>query len=333
MVFTLSNNIIKMNDIFKNPFDLEDNLQDKLERRLINYRNYAYELNVAEYLEELLSLITYQDNTVESVYETYQLNESDLEYFLRIYGNVVLGINTTKRYVHVLGYSNSYYNRKQYYNKSLIFTNPNIAITNDYATVNKLDEYDYFVLGFNKKLNIINDFEVIKHYSELHAESSLSLLSLTMQAKLHTFIQTSDLESEDSNELIMKLYNGSGYIKTSELFNPQKQILNYNAISADVFASIDNQILTTQRMLNNSLGLSDIAITKESGVSDTEAKSNTASKKAKQDTYLKPRQDMLDKVNKILGSKLYCEFRTESISGLSSIEKKELEDDTDNNPL
>ena len=146
-----------MNDIFKNPFDIEDSLQDKLERRLINYRNYAYELNVAEYLEELLSLITYQDNTVESVYETYQLNDSDLEYFLRIYGNVVLGINTDKRYVHVLGYSNTYYNRKQYYNKALIFTKPNIAITNDYATVNKLDEYDYFVLGFNKKLNIIND--------------------------------------------------------------------------------------------------------------------------------------------------------------------------------
>lgn len=332
MVFILLK-YIYMNNIFKNPFDIEDNLQDKLERRLVNYRNYAYELNVAEYMEELLSLITYQDYTVDSVFNVYGLIDSDLEYFLRVHGNVVLGINLEKRQVHVLGYTNSYLNVNKYYNKALLFKKPINNIINDNVNNYNVSEYDYYVVGFNKKINIINDLEVIKHYSELHAESSLSLLSLTMQAKLHTFIQTSDLESEDSNELIMKLYNGAGYIKTSELFNPQKQILNYNAISADVFASIDNQILTTQRMLNNALGLSDIAITKESGVSDTEAKSNTASKKAKQDTYLKPRQDMLDKVNKLLGSELYCEFRTESISGLSTIEEKELENDTNDNPL
>lgn len=308
------------------PFPINNNLQEKLENRLIRYRDNSYHMFLGRYIENLLSLFVYYSDVDLKL--KYDFDYNDLEFLLRYYSSAVVGVSSDK--IVVLGSVNDI-NVNYVYNKPRVYANK-LRLNIDYLdTGYKNYQFDYYVSCYNRKLDYISDINIIKHYAELYAETDLSIFSATMQSKITTFLQLSDIDNEDGNELIEKLYNGSGYIKTSELFNVERQIKQYNPINSDLISNLHRNMELIVNALNTYIGIESLGINKESGVSDIEAQSNSSIKQAHQNSYLFSRLQFLELIKKLTGLVIKCEVSTESLLTLSSMERKEIEDGKNDN--
>ena len=74
------------------------------------------------------------------------------------------------------------------------------------------------------------------------------------------------------------------------------------------------------------MGLSSLAVDKESGVSQTEAQSNKVYQRANGNIYLQARNEKLTHYNDKYGTKLKASYRDEIASELSSLEKIQVMD-------
>ena len=150
----------------------------------------------------------------------------------------------------------------------------------------------------------------------------MSRFSIYMQAKISTVIRA-EANDEDVEQITQDLYNGAPYIKTTKFFDPDESILSINEGQSIISAlpELKREYQNNIAELNNILGLSSLAVDKESGVSQTEAQSNKAYQKANANIYLQARNEKLSHYNDKYNTKLKASYRDEIASELSSLEK------------
>jgi hypothetical protein len=248
-----------------------------------------------------------------------------------------VAIGQTKKGTMILGtvnQSNTLSNIQTYGTRPLTGNDINFFISNKikekfYKEITYHDGYDTgnFVVLWNKPIQLTNDFNIIETYSERIAEIAMSRFSIYMQAKISTVIR-GEANDEDVEQITQDLYNGAPFIKTTKFFDPDESILSINEGQGLISAlpELKREYQNNIAELNNILGLTSLAVDKESGVSQSEAESNKAYQKANAGIYLQARNEKLKHYNDKFKTKLKASFRDEIASELSSLEKVQILD-------
>lgn len=284
---------------------VETELSQDISLRVIEHRNRFRKLIFNRYLEFLPLLINYTNK------ESVAIDFLQLETALRQGYQVVVGKSRNGQ-IMILGYiqTNHYKNSSDFMNnfnfdferrlneKDIHFTIPKY-LRPEYAL--EIQQYDNcksgdFIVMRNKPVTLNNDYEIISHYCDELAEIILSRFSLIMQSKFAKIFK-SEVNDETVNQFITQLFNGSPFIKVSGLFDAEEDIID---LASDY---VNNALVEMKREyqnkiseLSNFLGVNSLAVDKESGVSDTEAKSNRAFTTSNSNIYLRGR-DPLNMLN------------------------------------
>lgn len=284
---------------------VETELSQDISLRVIEHRNRFRKLIFNRYLEFLPLLINYTNK------ESVAIDFLQLETALRHGYQVVVGKSRNGQ-IMILGYiqANHYKNSSDFMTnfnfdferrlneKDIYFTIPKY-LRPEYAL--EIQQYDNcksgdFIVLRNKPVSLNNDYEIISHYCDELAEIILSRFSLIMQSKFAKIFK-SEVNDETVNQFITQLFNGSPFIKVSGLFDAEEDIID---LESDY---INNALVEMKREyqnkiseLSNFLGVNSLAVDKESGVSDTEAKSNRAFTTSNSNIYLRGR-DPLNMLN------------------------------------
>lgn len=284
---------------------VETELSQDISLRVIEHRNRFRKLIFNRYLEFLPLLINYTNK------ESVAIDFLQLETALRQGYQVVVGKSRNGQ-IMILGYiqTNHYKNSSDFMTnfnfdferrlneKDIYFTIPKY-LRPEYAL--EIQQYDNcrsgdFIVMRNKPVTLNNDYEIISHYCDELAEVILSRFSLIMQSKFAKIFK-SEVNDETVNQFITQLFNGSPFIKVSGLFDAEEDIID---LESDY---INNALVEMKREyqnkiseLSNFLGVNSLAVDKESGVSDTEAKSNRAFTTSNSNIYLRGR-DPLNMLN------------------------------------
>lgn len=284
---------------------VETELSQDISLRVIEHRNRFRKLIFNRYLEFLPLLINYTNK------DSVAIDFLQLETALRQGYQVVVGKSRNGQ-IMILGYikTNHYKNSSDFMNnfnfdferrlneKDIYFTIPKY-LRPDYAL--EIQQYDNcksgdFIVMRNKPVTLNNDYEIISHYCDELAEIILSRFSLIMQSKFAKIFK-SEVNDETVNQFITQLFNGSPFIKVSGLFDAEEDIID---LASDY---VNNALVEMKREyqnkiseLSNFLGVNSLAVDKESGVSDTEAKSNRAFTTSNSNIYLRGR-DPLNMIN------------------------------------
>lgn len=284
---------------------VETELSQDISLRVIEHRNRFRKLIFNRYLEFLPLLINYTNK------ESVAIDFLQLETALRQGYQVVVGKSRNGQ-IMILGYikTNHYKNSSDFMNnfnfdferrlneKDIYFTIPKY-LRPEYAL--EIQHFDNcksgdFIVMRNKPVTLNNDYEIISHYCDELAEIILSRFSLIMQSKFAKIFK-SEVNDETVNQFITQLFNGSPFIKVSGLFDAEEDIID---LASDY---VNNALVEMKREyqnkiseLSNFLGVNSLAVDKESGVSDTEAKSNRAFTTSNSNIYLRGR-DPLNMLN------------------------------------
>lgn len=306
--------------------NIEQSLSEKVKMRVVSQRNHFYRFFRNRYLEFLPTVISYEGLNDENVL----IDPIQLEIWLRQGYGVAIG--QTEKGTMVLGTvnrTNNLSNLQTYGTRPLTGADINFFISDKikekyYKEITFHDAYETgnFVVLWNKPLQLTNDFKIIELYSERIAEIAMSRFSIYMQAKISTVIR-GEANDEDVEQITQDLYNGCPYIKTTKFFDPDESILTISDGQGVISAlpELKREYQNNIAELNNILGLTSLAVDKESGVSKSEAESNKAYQKANAGIYLQARNEKLKHYNDKYNTKLVASFRDEIASELSSLEK------------
>ena len=311
--------------------NIEQTLSEKVKMRVVSQRNNFFNFFRNRYLEFLPSVISYEGLDDKNVI----IDPIQMEIWLRQGYGVAIG--QTKRGTMLLGtvnQSNTISNIQTYGTRPLTGNDINFFISSKikekyYKEITFHDGYETgnFVVLWNKPIQLTSDFNIIDIYSERIAEIALSRFSIYMQAKIATVIR-GESNDEDVEQITQDLYNGAPYIKTTKFFDPDESVLTINEGQGLISAlpELKREYQNNIAEVNNILGLSSLAVDKESGVSQSEAESNKAYQKANANIYLQARNEKLAHYNDKYNTKLKAEFRDEIASELSSLEKIQILD-------
>lgn len=301
---------------------VETELSEDISLRVIEHRNRFRRLIFNRYLEFLPLLINYTNKRSVSI------DFLQLETALRQGYQVVVG-KARNDQIMILGYieNNHYKNSGDFLNnfnfaferrlneKDIRFTIPKY-LRPDYAL--EIQHYDNcksgdFIVMRNKPVTLNNDYAIISHYCDELAEIILSRFSLIMQSKFAKIFK-SEVNDETINQFITQLFNGSPFIKVSGLFDAEEDIID---LASDY---VNNALVEMKREyqnkiseLSNFLGVNSLAVDKESGVSDTEAKSNRSFTTSNSNIYLRGRES-LDMLNQRFDLEIHPYYDDEATS-------------------
>lgn len=309
--------------------NIEQSLDEKIKMRMITHRNAIYQFFRNRYREFLPVVIGYEN------LEGTRIDPIQLEIWLRQGYGVAVG--ETKRGIMILGtvprQSQIYTFGTNYSVSPITSNNINYFISKKIRVKNKeITYHDGFQSGnmvviYNKPYQLTNDFEIIDLYSERIAEISLSRLSIYMQSKISTVIR-GEADDEDVEKITDDLYNGSPFIETTMMFDPDESVLSINNSQEVISAlpELKREYQNNIAELNNILGLSALGVDKASGVSDIEAQSNKAYQKANSNVYLKSRNEKFKLLNEKFDLNIKAEYADEIASQLSSLERVKILD-------
>ncbi len=309
--------------------NIEQSLDEKIKMRMTTHRNAIYHFFKNRYREFLPVVIDYEN------LNGTRIDPIQLEIWLRQGYGVAVG--ETTRGIMILGtvpkQSQIYTLGTNYSVSPLTSKDVNYFISKKIRVKNKeITYHDGFQSGnmvviYNKPYQLTNDFEIIDLYSERIAEISLSRFSIYMQSKISTVIR-GEADDEDVEKITSDLYNGSPFIETTMMFDPDESVLSINNSQEVISAlpELKREYQNNIAELNNILGLSALGVDKSSGVSDIEAQSNKAYQKANSNIYLKSRNEKFKLLNEKFSLDIKAEFADEIASQLSSLEKIQILD-------
>ena len=309
--------------------NIEQSLNEKIKMRMTSHRNAFYRFFRNRYREFLPVVIGYEG------LEDTKIDPIQLEIWLRQGYGVAVG--ETTRGVMILGtvprQSQLYTLGTNYSVAPLTSADVNYFISDKIRVKNKeITYHDGFESGnmvviYNKPYQLTNDFEIIDIYSERIAEIALSRFSIYMQAKISTVIR-GETDDEDVLQITQDIYNGAPYINTTKMFDVDESVITLNDSQQIISAlpELKREYQNNIAELNNILGISSLAVDKESGVSQSEAMSNKAYQKANANIYIQARNEKLKRYNDRFGTKLVSSFSDEIASQLSSLEKIQILD-------
>jgi len=317
---------------------IDKELNKSLKERTVLHRQRFIRIFTGRYRELLPSLIKYKNSNGIDV------DFMKVELALRNGFDVVIGQTSTNR-IMMIGYIKTQlssenvvdmFSTKPLKKKDITFIIPEHLIMNEYREISFQDECKSgnFVVLKNKHLNYVNDMEILDHYVKELSEIVLSRFSISMQIKIST-IFIGEHGDESISQIISDLYNGSPYIKATQLFDPEEQIYNVNneGLAAN-FQELKREYQNKISELNNMLGINSLAVEKSSGVSDEEANSNRGFTTSNSNIYLDARNTPLKKLNRRFNLELECMYNDEVLSELAELERKEeLQNDDNNNPI
>ena len=311
--------------------NIEQSLDEKIKMRMTTHRNAIFRFFKNRYREFLPVVIGYENLNLNDT----RIDPIQLEIWLRQGYGVAVG--ETTRGIMILGtvprQSQIYTLGTNYSVSPLTSKDVNYFISKKIRVKNKeITYHDGFQSGnmvviYNKPYQLTNDFEIIDLYAERIAEISLSRFSIYMQAKISTVIR-GEADDEDVEKITDDLYNGSPFIETTMMFDPDESVLSINNSQEVISAlpELKREYQNNIAELNNILGLSALGVDKSSGVSDIEAQSNKAYQKANSNIYLKSRNEKFKLLNEKFGLDIRAEFADEIASQLSSLEKIQILD-------
>ena len=308
---------------------IDKELNKNLKERAVLHRQRFIRIFSGRYRELLPSLIHYKGT------DGLDIDFMKVELALRNGFDVVIGQNTKNRLM-MLGYVKTQlssenvidmFSSKPLKKKDITFIIPEELIMKEYREISFQDECKTgnFVVLKNKNLNYVNDMEILDHYVKELSEIVLSRFSISMQLKISTVFM-GEHGDETISQIISDLYNGSPYIKTTKLFDPEDQIFNIkNEGLAQNFQELKREYQNKISELNNMLGMNSLAVEKSSGVSDEEAKSNRGFTTSNSNIYLDARNSPLLKLSRRfqLTQPITAMYNDEVLSELTQLERKE----------
>lgn len=311
-----------------NDVGLKQELSEDIGERVIEHRNRVWRLMYTRYLEMLPVCIQYNNNELT---KQVSVNWLKVETLLRDGNPVVIGENKHGTIIlfGTITVDNSSQNPASFFKNNKRHTKSDIRFLCDESVIpnscleiisdNNCSDGNFIILR-NKAVSYSSDYEVIYHYCNQIAEISASRFSLAIQSKIMTFFQ-GEKDNETLNQVIAKLFNGSPYIKVDEFFDIEESMHTVQNVSLGTNLQElkrENQNYVSE--LNNMLGINSLAVDKNSGVSDVEAKSNRAFVTTVSNSYILGRQEPLDRLNKRFkneGLNINCYYDDEAVSELN----------------
>lgn len=314
----------------KNNVGLKVELPEDIDRRIMEHRNRFRRLIFNRYVEFLPLLINYTNQ------QSVGIDFLQLETALRQGYQVVVG-KARNGVIMILGYIQSMY----YKNSNDFISNFNLTfnrrLTQDDITfiipeylrpeyALEIEYYDNcqsgdFIILRNKPINLNNDYQIIEHYCDELAEIILSRFSLIMQSKFSK-IFLSDIQDETINQFITKLYNGAPFIKTDHYIDPDEDIIDLGSdFVTTALVEMKREYQNKVSELSNFLGVNSLAVDKESGVSDTEAKSNRSFTTSNSNIYLRGRHPF-EMLNRRFNLDIHPYYDDEAISEMDIMNLK-----------
>lgn len=285
---------------------LEQELNEKIALKSVNYRNRFARLFLLRYMELLPSLIKCKGG------ESTSIDFLKMEVGLITNYDIVIGKNLAGKWC-LIGYTK---NRNTVSDKEKFFLNygkQNNLTEEDIIFISKRSNYPKkmkeitleddgktgdFVVVRNKTLNYVSDYEIIDNYTIHLAEIVNSRFSIALQSKVMTFFK-GNIGDETVNQIVEELYNGSPVSKVSQFFDPKDQIITINNGNvASNLAELKREYQNVIGELNAMLGIDTLGVDKESGVSETEAKSGNAFSNSIANIKLSSRQSAYDLIAK-----------------------------------
>lgn len=318
-----------------NPFlnhdkGIKTELSRDLGEMVVQHRNNYHALMSRRYREFLPVLIQYQDRTSKETDYSTSIDYLKLEVALSHGRHVAVGLNSNSQIV-ILGYvkntdsvnnpANLLSSRRRT-EEDIEFTIPYYLQLPAYTEITHQDgaSTGQFVVLSNKAIDLVSDVEIIEHYINELAEIQLSRFSLILQAKILTFFK-SNINDQTIDEIVSNLYNGKPYSKVSKLFDPEEQIYTFDnaGIVAQNLVELKHEYQNKISELNNGLGINSLAVEKASGISDVEARSNTAFTTSNANLKLSARNNPIELLNKRFGIDIEAVYNDEVSSELSHL--------------
>lgn len=280
-----------------------EELKDDLSRKVIDHRNRWRHNFISKYLETLTSVFKYSVKGVSS---------QEIELALRQGYGVAIGANRFGQIV-VLGYTslNSQLtragafpsaNRIRLKGSDLTLCVPEETLPAGFDNALEIWEADRgatgsFAMLYNKPVTFSSDVDMIKLYADSLAEIEASRFSIVIQSKVMTIV-ISEPEDATSDQMIKDIYNGNPFIKASESFDKDDSIVTFdNSAGSPTIETLKHEYQQKLSELNAFFGIDTLAVDKESGVSDLEAKGNEAYTKNNFSVYYQSRKHALDLLN------------------------------------
>lgn len=285
---------------------LENELSEKIAYKVIQHRNNFSKLFLFRLFEQLPNLISHK---VRKGDELNAIDFNKVEIALRDGYHVAIGKSKENGAYQMLGTITNNQTISEPTQLWQVKNEPiltgediNFIVNIEESEKKKLKEITLldnaktgnFVVLRNKTLNLLNDKDIIAHYTKILAEIEASRMSLVIQTKAMTFF-SSEIGDETMNKVIDSWYNGSPYEKVSKLFNAKDNIVtidNSNLVSN--LNQLHKEFQNELNMMNSMLGVDGLGVSKESGVSDIEANSSESFTRGNGNIYLDGRQKSYD---------------------------------------
>lgn len=303
---------------------VEVNHRDRWMQGVIHNRNYYRKLIFARYHELILNIRNYVNVPVS-------FNKLKCEWFLRNGNHVAVGKDRLGHFqlLGVVNDTNSNTNPQAPFStneltgKDINFWLPSRLIPINLENYKEITEYSDgdegdFVILRNKPFEYVNDFAIIRYYVDRLAELMASRFSLILQAKTTTVIPVKNGNSEDGDQMINNLINGSPFLLMNENRMQLKNMVTQlgDASIAERIKTLKEDFNDEQNELNNLLGINTTGIDKASGVSDKEVDSNNDYVTSTTNMYVQGVQQGLDLYNAKFHTHYYCYMNQPSIHDL-----------------
>lgn len=305
----------------KNHQALREDYQQEIGEQVVHHRNLFAYIFFGRYLEGLPSTIKYVDlkNDSHVAVDWYKV-----ELMLRHNIDVVIG-ETKNGYLRALGYVNtdiSESDPKNLFMKKPLTKEDIISIIDERLLPDTMIEITTstmtmgnFVVLRNKYLKMVNDFEIVRYYTDELAEIETSKYSLTIQSKATT-VWNFLAQSQTGADIVTRFYQGYPSINIKG-FNPEKDIHTIdNTNLASTLAELKRAHQNSLNEMYATLGFHTLGVDKESGVSQVEAKSGNAFSTYNSNIYLAPRNNPLRLLEKAKGYMIYPAFDDQAITTL-----------------
>lgn len=321
---------------FRSLKGLKEELTEDISSKVVQHRNIFRKLIVGRYLEMLPSLISYKIIS-NSGMVLPNIDYLKLEYGLRKGYFIVVGLDNNKN-LRILGFyhgknstedSSIFYSGVRLTKNDIDFFIPKEEQLPVYQEITYADNCSTgnFVVLRNKTINLINDYEILDHYADEISEIICSRFSLSIQAKMMTFL-VGEYGDETINQIATAMYNGQPYVKVSKLFDPQEQILSIQNNASQNLVELKREYQNKLSELNNMLGINSLAVEKTSGVSQAEVNGNHAYTTANANIYLESRNRILKKLEKRYLIKIRAYYNSDVASMMNGISTYENDNNT-----
>lgn len=222
------------------------------------------------------------------------------------------------------GYNNFNFRKPISKDDITFFTNIESELVVDYEELTPYSDGNFVVLS-NKGFTLVDDLEIIEYHVDQIVEQEITDYSLTLQMKVGTFITAQEsCGGNDAKMLANALLAGTPYFVTSDAFTMQNSINQFDSLDISSYLpAIQKHKQEIIAQLNMFLGVSSLAVNKEAGVSEAEAKGNSGLQEGFENAHLKARNEPLGLLNKKFGTNIKAVYSEKSIEQLSSLEKFE----------